>query len=449
MRLEKFGEGRDMIDSDESDERPGETGPMTESDRNDERPCEVIQFGHPGEVIQCGHPGEVVQFGRRPVPPRACVVDSKTYVRTFLADMLDELGFIAREAETIDISVVLRDFRPDIIVLGPLEAGLEVRSLLRTLQAQNYDGTIMLFGGRSSPALIRNQEFGEQTGLMMLPPLGTPFRDRDLDAILAGFLPVRPAPPLPIDVDEALCNGWLELWYQSKINTKSLVPRGAEALVRVRHPTWGVVPPAYFIPAANDPYLHGMSQFVIARAIADAMQFTAGNHQVQIAIPLPLLALENMQFIDRMMEHLPENVRRSGFLIALDCVDVVNDLALVQRISGDLALRNIGIAISDIDAEGAAIAGRRDLPVVEMKVNRKFIRGCADDRVKQAYCTKIVAIARDTGAKSVAEGVETQADFIVVRDLGFDLLQGHMFAKPMTPRKFERAILSRRHAAVA
>jgi EAL domain-containing protein (putative c-di-GMP-specific phosphodiesterase class I) len=393
--------------------------------------------------------GEVIEFGRRPVPPRACVVDTKTYVRMFLADMLDELGFIAREADTTDIRAILRDFRPDLIVFGPLEAGLEVRSLLRTLQAQNYGGAVMLFGGRSSVALIRNHEFGEQAGLMMLPPLGTPFRDRDLSAILAGFLPVRPASPLPIDVDEALDNGWLELWYQSKINTKTLVPCGAEALVRVRHPTWGVVAPAYFIPAANDPYLHGLSQFVIARALADAGQFAAGNHQVQIAAPLPLLALENMKFIDRMMEQVPETVRQTGLLIALDCVDLVNDLALVRHIASELALRNIGLAINDIDAEGASIAACRDLPVVEMRVNRKFIHGCANDRIKQAYCTKIVAIARDSGARSVADGVETQADFLVVRDLGFDLLQGHMFAKPMTARKFERAMLARRHAAVA
>ncbi len=50
--------------------------------------------------------GEIVQFGRRPIPPRACVVENKTHVRMFLADMLDELGFIAREADTVDIRAV-------------------------------------------------------------------------------------------------------------------------------------------------------------------------------------------------------------------------------------------------------------------------------------------------------------------------------------------------------
>jgi hypothetical protein len=92
----------------------------------------------------------------------------------FLADMLDELGFIAHEAGTADIRTVLRDFDPDLIVLGPLGGTLEVQSFLKPLQAQVYGGAVMLFGGRSSEALIRGHEFGEQARLTMLPPLGTP-----------------------------------------------------------------------------------------------------------------------------------------------------------------------------------------------------------------------------------------------------------------------------------
>src|SRR4029078_3589922 len=143
----------------------------------------------------------------------------------------------------------------------------------------------------------------------------------------------------------------LELWYQSKINPRSLVPRGAEALVRIRHPSWGVGAPAYYIPGASDPFLHGLSQFVVARVLADSMQFAAGNHKVQISIRLPWQALEDMQFIDRLMAHLPDKVREDGFLIAVDCVDLVNELVSVRRIASQLAARNIGISIDGIDAQ--------------------------------------------------------------------------------------------------
>ena len=120
---------------------------------------------------------EIIQFGRRPVPPRACVIENRIHVRMFLAEMLDELGFIVCEADTTDIRATLRDFRPDVVILGPLDdAALEVQSVLRSLQGQAYGGAVMLFGGRSSGILISNHQFGEQAGLAMLPPLGTPFR---------------------------------------------------------------------------------------------------------------------------------------------------------------------------------------------------------------------------------------------------------------------------------
>src|ERR1044072_9006297 len=69
----------------------------------------------------------IIQFGRRPIPPRACVIEDKTHVRMFLAEMLDELGFIAREAFAGDVKTVLAEFLPDLIVLGPLGGGVEIR----------------------------------------------------------------------------------------------------------------------------------------------------------------------------------------------------------------------------------------------------------------------------------------------------------------------------------
>ena len=120
-----------------------------------------------------------------------------------------------------------------------------------------------------------------------------------------------------------------------------------------------------------------------------------------------------------MLEKLPEKARLNGLLIAVDCVDLINDYAFVRHIGSRLALRNIGMA-SMTSTRRALLAGRRDLPIVEMKVGRKFIRGCADDRIKHARCAEIVAIARESGARSVAEGMDRQSDFLAVRDLGFD-----------------------------
>jgi EAL domain-containing protein (putative c-di-GMP-specific phosphodiesterase class I) len=88
------------------------------------------------------------------------------------------------------------------------------------------------------------------------------------------------------------------------------------------------------------------------------------------------------------------------------------------------------------------------LPFVEIKVDRKFVTGCADDRLKRTVCRQILDLADGYGARTLAEGVETKADFIAVREMGFDLVQGFLFAKPMTAKKFARTMLARDYATV-
>jgi hypothetical protein len=103
----------------------------------------------------------------------------------------------------------------------------------------------------------------------MLPLRPTPFSDGDLRHRVATLLPMEAPPNPPVDVAEALHSNWLELWYQPKIEVRSLTLSGAEALIRMRHPTWGTVPPAYFLPDDDDPYFCALSQFVISQAVGD------------------------------------------------------------------------------------------------------------------------------------------------------------------------------------
>lgn len=389
---------------------------------------------------------QTVSFRLGPIPPRVCVVDNKPHVRSFIAEALDDLGFIVHQCGAAALAVVRAEVAPDLIVLGPLGEAGELAALLGNLAG--FPGKVMLFGGRSAPSLMHTHELGKRLGLAMLQPLGTPFRDGDLSANLDCFLPIALPPDIGIDVDEALCKGWLELWYQPKIDTRSLTPRGAEALVRVRHPTWGLLKPAYFIPSVDDPYYHALSQFVIMHAMADWMWFAADGNRVDISVSLPSPVLEDPDFIATIFGKLPAKAADGGLLIAVDCAEALNDAAVVRKACAQLAFRRIGIALDTTGPEGATLVGRRDLPVVEIKVQSTFVCGCADDRIRQAVCTHIVAAARDNGARAVASGVATHADFLTLRKLGFDLVQGPLFAKPLPAHKFVRSAFARRFSAL-
>src|ERR1051325_11946116 len=132
-----------------------------------------------------------VQFGKRQVAPRACVVDVKPHIRAFLADALEELGFIARPCgRRAEIAAEIVDFNPNLIVLGQLTPESEVSKALHLLLSAGFKGRVMLFGGRAQSSLLALHELAEQIGLAMLPPLATPYRDSDLRENLSPFLPI-------------------------------------------------------------------------------------------------------------------------------------------------------------------------------------------------------------------------------------------------------------------
>jgi hypothetical protein len=122
----------------------------------------------------------------------------------------------------------------------------------------------------------------------MLPILSTPFGSANLRASVAMLLPVEPPPMPPVNIPEAMSEGWLELWYQPKINVRRVAVDGAEALIRIRHPTWGIVTPAYFIPDDADPQLRALSVFVIDQSIKDWHEFVGLHGAIEIAINIPM-----------------------------------------------------------------------------------------------------------------------------------------------------------------
>jgi CheY-like chemotaxis protein len=232
----------------------------------------------------------VATFGRRKVRPRACVADGKDHIRTFLIEALEELGFVTCECRhAAELGAVVDGQRPDLIVLGLSAGAIEAGEMLKTLAARTFDGKVLLLGPPACPAMAAIQELAENLEIAMLPKLDTPFGEGGLRNSVAMLLPVENAPDPPIHVDEAMSSGWLELWYQPEIDARTLAVRRAEALIRIRHPTWGVVPAAYFIPNDGDPQFRALSEFVIGRAIDDWRYFvTQHGGGIDIAINLPI-----------------------------------------------------------------------------------------------------------------------------------------------------------------
>src|SRR5208282_574660 len=105
---------------------------------------------------------DVVTFGRRKVRPRACIADGKDHIRTFLAEALEELGFVACECgQAAELGAVLDAQRPDLVVLGLSAGAIEAGEMLKTLAARAFDGKVLLLGPPACPAMAAIQELAE------------------------------------------------------------------------------------------------------------------------------------------------------------------------------------------------------------------------------------------------------------------------------------------------
>jgi EAL domain-containing protein (putative c-di-GMP-specific phosphodiesterase class I)/CheY-like chemotaxis protein len=379
-------------------------------------------------------------FGLRRVAPRACVADSKRHLREFLTDVLEDLGFVTSEcAKADELGAILETQLPDLIVLGVSVDGFEVSKILETLLHQKFVGKVLAIGARESIIVKAVWQVGGEYGLAMLPPLTTPFAAGTLRERVAMLLPEEPRPSPAVDVSEALHAGWLELWYQQKVDARTLARCGAEALVRVRHPAWGVVPPAYFVPEDDDPNFLRLSEFVIERAVEDWRYLVEQQSSTDISINLPVSFLKHRHAVRGLCQRIPAHPAFGGLLIEIDSAEVIRNLDLLIDVAKEARFHSIAVSIDNLGADWPALMGLEKFPFVELKVDRQFVTGCANDRLKQTVCRHIIEFGRGYGARIVAEGVETRADFVAANELGFDLVQGYLFGKPLGLKKFAQS----------
>jgi EAL domain-containing protein (putative c-di-GMP-specific phosphodiesterase class I) len=180
---------------------------------------------------------------------------------------------------------------------------------------------------------------------------------------------------------------------------------------------------------------------VIDQAINDWRYFTARHGHIEIALNLPITFFRDPELIEHLYRRIPDHPAFEGLIVQVNASDVVRNLGLVKKVARLLRYRTIAVSIGDLGAEWPSLVGLDDFPFVELKVARQFFAGCDGDRRKQRACRRLIDLADAMGARTVADGVESRADFLAARELGFNLVQGALFAKPMTAKNFARSVL--------
>jgi EAL domain-containing protein (putative c-di-GMP-specific phosphodiesterase class I) len=248
--------------------------------------------------------------------------------------------------------------------------------------------------------------------------------------------PFLSVPLTAVDVMAARDADQLQLWYQPKIDVASRTLAGAEGLLRLIHPELGVVPPAAFLPSLTGIDMAIITTWVAERAVGDWVRFADAGSIVRLSINAPPSTLETAQLPDLFRAIRPRHRDWPGLTVEMTEAEIIGNIDAVQDAIHKLTLQAISISIDDFGAGYSSLARLQEVPFSEIKIDRGLVRGCDRDPSIRYFLKAIREFAHYHGARVVAEGVETTAEFRVIADLGVDEAQGYLFARPMPPEEF-------------
>lgn len=245
---------------------------------------------------------------------------------------------------------------------------------------------------------------------------------------------------LETDLRHAIARDELRLLYQPIVDLRTRRIVACEALVRWHHRTRGLIPPAVFIPIAEENgAIVALDRWVLREACATAARVREYEPDFRVGVnfsPRDLLEPDLPDVVEAMLaEHgLPANA------LSVEVTEhVLLDDAVLPALRRICAL-GVQVAVDDFGVGYSSLAYLKRLPITALKIDRAFIREVADDAYDQAIVGSIVSVAKILGLHVTAEGLETDDQVAFVASLGCDEVQGFRFGGPMPALALEEAL---------
>ena len=250
---------------------------------------------------------------------------------------------------------------------------------------------------------------------------------------------------LAAELREALPLGQLSLVYQPILSLRDVAapPRKAEALLRWRHPQLGDVSPVHFVPVAEaSGLIVDIGDWVFRTAAAQAQAWRAAGHAgFQISInksPVQFLGERSHRMPPDWIAHL-RDLGLPGDALAVEITEgllLERDEAVTTRLR-ELRDGGLSISLDDFGTGYSSLSYLQHHAIDTLKIDRSFVAGLESGGKALALCRAIVTMAHELGMEVIAEGVETEAQMLALREMGCDWGQGWWFGKGVAAAEFE------------
>jgi diguanylate cyclase (GGDEF)-like protein len=289
--------------------------------------------------------------------------------------------------------------------------------------------------GASPEALIKNADaamhHGKKTG-----QAGLEFFNKSISTRAAKYLSME------ADLNKALDRGEFSLYYQPRLSLKDLRVEAVEALLRWRHPQRGFVAPDEFIPLAEkNGSIVEIGDWVLREACAQARRWRdAGGPGWQVAVNVSGVQFRDDTLAARVSRAI-EAARIESRMIELEFTEgaLIEYSAAVRKAVQALKELGVATALDDFGTGYSSLSYLRHFPIDTLKIDRSFVRDIASKTEGNApLVDAIIAMAKSLGLATVAEGVETEAQWQYLKTRDVNQVQGFLFCRPLAIAELER-----------
>ncbi len=371
------------------------------------------------------------------------IVDDDPFILATTRVVLERLGYRSiLTAERADQALnQLRAAIPPVgLVLSDLNMpDIDGVELLRLFGEQGYDGDIVLFSGEDDRTLSMTVTLARARNLSVLGAIGKPLRMEALAALLAQRKPrAKPGQRRATqEVTPAMLAAAIEAeelvpWYQPKIDVASKAVVGFEALARWPRAA-GMIFPDAFIPVAEENGLIDALTFLLIRqSVRMDRQWREQGISAKVAVNISMDSLHDLAFPD-LLDQAFKGAGGDSAPFQLEVTEsrLMDDYVNVLDVLLRLRLKKVRLSIDDFGTGHSNLSQLRDLPFDELKLDQSYVQQSASEPRARTIIESSIAMAKNLGMDTVAEGVETLDDWRRMEAMGCSQIQGYFVSRPM------------------
>ena len=379
---------------------------------------------------------------------RFLVVEDHGFQRWVTGNLLEGMGakHVYSAADGRVALEMLMELDPPIdVVISDLDMpGMDGMEFIRHVGEAKTPVSLIVASALDRSLVATVEAMAKAYGVHLLGAIEKPATVKKLDGLLAGYSPRADRAPMRVDdlpaaeIAAGLRAGQFEAFFQPKVEVATNRFKGAEANARWRHPTRGLISPVAFITVLESSGLiNTLTEAVLKSAAENCVRWREGGCLASVSVNLSLTMLSDTELADRMRWIVEaQGLEPQHVIFEVTESAAAGNLGKALENLSRLRMKGFGLSIDDYGTGYSSMERLARVPFTELKIDQSFVQNAVADPASRAMLESSLEMAQKLRITAVAEGVETKAQWDLLRALHCPLAQGYYVAKPMDAAAF-------------